>query len=163
MNSRSSEKKNNSLSFFSLVWFELVLFVCFLLWAEPLAQCAHNPPKFKNNKTNPSNSSSFLSISSISLIINEMNEMEKRERSFAKSIHQQSLHFSSFINHFFIYWPPINLKKWIDWREWRVDELNGAVFGAASSSTSISSPFRPFSKSGMREKWWVEWAGPFAN
>ena len=45
---------------------------------------------------------------------------------FAKSIHQQSLHFSSFINHFFIYWPPINLKKWIDWREWRVDELNGA-------------------------------------
>ena len=46
---------------------------------------------------------------------------------FAKSIHQQSLHFSSFINHFFIYWPPINLKKWIDWREWRVDELNGAV------------------------------------
>ena len=37
------------------------------------------------------------------------------------------LHFSSFINHFFICWRPTNLKKWIDWREWRVDEFNGAA------------------------------------
>ena len=40
---------------------------------------------------------------------------------------QQFLFFFSLINHFFICWPPTNLKKWIERKEKRADEFNGAA------------------------------------
>ena len=149
--------------FLSIPFIHSLPFACW--WAAAITAQLFQQRWLPSTNQREGNFMNFIGLLSLSFLFIKSNNstnflvdvdwlMKKRREqpAFAKSIHQQSLHFSSFINHFFIYWPPINLKKWIDWREWRVDELNGAVLAASSSTKPNNSQF-PFSKRIVKLFW----------